>query len=485
VLAAGEPAPPKPPGDHGPRRRQTLDQETLRKQLASVPELALREKTAWYQLNLHGIVISPPTPVRYARTRNGKVANPDDLAANELTKRMQIKPMLQPFGSRETFLLFAQFQPELASLPWQLGEDCHLAREPAENLQALSRALRDLLAQVTPAGDTRPDPKALRSLLLAARAELPGRGVPAFLLANVPVPVPVSQAQWADPAAIPALLQLLMAERTPTRDVLVDVLAKIPGDQAVAALARLAIFDLAPEVRDRAILALRDRPAESYRPLLLKGLSYPWPVAADHAAEALVALEDRGAVSSLVGLLDDPDPRGSTTVLRNGKPTTLVRTLVKINHLKNCLLCHDPSRNSTSDLVRGRVPTPEQPLPPPKQYYGGETPGLFVRAEVTYLRQDFSVTQPVEATDPWPTQQRFDYLVSERLVDEPDRTRKDTPEAGEEPRREPAVTDYPQRESVLFALRELTGKDLGSSSRDWRDAVPAAGPGPAGRPPRH
>src|SRR5436305_14561884 len=97
-------------------------------------------------------------------------------------------------------------------------------------------------------------------------------------------------------------------------------------------------------------------------------------------------------------------------------------------------------------------------LPPPKQYYGGETLGLFVRAEVTYLRQDFSVTQPVEAADPWPTQQRFDYLVSERPADEHGRGRGDTPEAGEESGRGPAVAGYPQRESVLFALRELTCK---------------------------
>ena len=69
------------------------------------------------------------------------------------------------------------------------------------------------------------------------------------------------------------------------RQVLVDVLGKIPGPAAVTALARLAVFDIAPEVRDRAILALRDRPADSYSPVLTQGLRYPWPPAADHAAE--------------------------------------------------------------------------------------------------------------------------------------------------------------------------------------------------------
>lgn len=51
---------------------------------------------------------------------------------------------------------------------------------------------------------------------------------------------------------------------------------------------------------------------------------------------------------------------------------------------------------------------------------------------------------------------------------------------------------YPQREAVLFALRELTGKDYGLSTRAWMEGLserPAAAPpdlladtGPAGRP---
>ena len=53
------------------------------------------------------------------------------------------------------------------------------------------------------------------------------------------------------PAAIPALMQLLMAERTPVRLVLVDVLARIEGPAASKALARLAIFDLRPRSASR------------------------------------------------------------------------------------------------------------------------------------------------------------------------------------------------------------------------------------------
>ena len=61
--------------------------------------------------------------------------------------------------------------------------------------------------------------------------------------------------------------------------------------------------------------------------------------------------------------------------------------MVRINHLGNCALCHPPSLART-DFVRGAVPTPGQPLPPPtaSQYYDNGT--IFVRADTTYLRHE-------------------------------------------------------------------------------------------------
>jgi hypothetical protein len=91
-----------------------------------------------------------------------------------------------------------------------------------------------------------------------------------------------------------------------------------------------------------------------------------------------------------------------------------------------------------------------------------------VRADVVYLRQDFSVMQPVEKTlstdshsqkeDPWPSFQRHDYLV---------RTRALTAAEVKAWQERPAADTYPQREAVLFALRGLTGVDAGSSASDW------------------
>ena len=52
--------------------------------------------------------------------------------------------------------------------------------------------------------------------------------------------------------------------------------------------------------------------------------------------------------------------------------------------------------------------------------------------------------------------QRYDYLVRTRHATLPELTQVKKSES------------YPQRESVLFALRELTGKDAGTTARDWQ-----------------
>jgi HEAT repeat protein len=147
----------------------------------------------------------------------------------------------------------------------------------------------------------------------------------------------------------------------------------------------------------------------------------------------------------------------------SGRQTVCVQELVRINHLGNCALCHEPSRDSR-DLVRGAVPTPGQRLPAPVTTPAGYDRGdAFVRADITYLRQDFSVMQPVREPGPWPAYQRYDYLVCRRPA---------TPEeqdlaTREEPR------PCPQREAALFALRALTGQDGGSTAADWGRIVPA------------
>src|SRR5262249_10946381 len=69
---------------------------------------------------------------------------------------------------------------------------------------------------------------------------------------------------------------------------------------------------------------------------------------------------------------------------------------------------------------------------------------LLIRADITFLKPDFSTTLEVQKPGPWPRLQRFDFLV---------RTREATAEEVEEARR-PRST-YPQRQAVLWAIREL------------------------------
>ena len=70
--------------------------------------------------------------------------------------------------------------------------------------------------------------------------------------------------------------------------------------------------------------------------------------------------------------------------------------------------------------VSGTVPPPGHELPSAspesKGGYGSSSRELQIRADVTYLRQDFSLVQLVPNADPWPEMQRFDFLVRTRVV---------------------------------------------------------------------
>jgi hypothetical protein len=267
----------------------------------------------------------------------------------------------------------------------------------------------------------------------------------------------IAPKEWQEGVAVSILVQTLQAQETPSRRSLVRVLSRLKSPAASVALAQRAIFDLSEEVREEAVLALAGRPRSQYQQVLLAGLRYPWPPVADHAAEALAALQDTGAFSQLVSLLDQPNPAAPRA---GEKDQWVVPELVRTNHLRNCLLCHAPSF-AAEDRVRAPVPKQGEKLPPPERYYSTIT-GPAVRADRTYLKQDFSVLQAVEDHGAWPELQRFDYLIRLRpaTAEEVRRARRLT--AAKEP------TTYPQREAVLFALRELSGKDAGTSAVAWR-----------------
>jgi hypothetical protein len=237
-----------------------------------------------------------------------------------------------------------------------------------------------------------------------------------------------------------ALVQLLQADNETVRLALVEGLSGRKGGAASKALAERAVFDLSPGVRAAAVKALEGRPREEARPTFLAALRYPWPPAAAHAAEALVALDDHGAAGDLKRLLRLADPDQPSL---NPAGEAVVREVVRVNHLSNCMMCHAPSFER-SDRVRGLVPEPGKPL---REVYYEAMRGDFVRADVTYLRQDFSVMHRLEGAVIWPQWQRYDYLVRARVATPAEAAALRAAGARE--------AGGPYREAVLFALRYL------------------------------
>jgi len=216
-----------------------------------------------------------------------------------------------------------------------------------------------------------------------------------------------------EPLAVGPLMQMFGPEAEAVREELVGALASIDGKEATVALAKLAVFDLSPKVRGSAIAALISSRAADARPVFLAALRHVWAPAADHAAHALVELDDREARGPLKKLLEAPPPGAP---FQKGEKWHR-RELVRVNHLSNCFLCHPPSDHGPKD--RGRdaliapVPVPGKYLPEVYDERRLRSPEWGARADIVYLRQDFSVMHKVkkEKNDPWPEMQRFDYLV--------------------------------------------------------------------------
>src|SRR5262249_39514135 len=141
----------------------------------------------------------------------------------------------------------------------------------------------------------------------------------------------------------------------------------------------------------------------------------------------VVKLRRTDLAGELKKMLEEPDPRAPVVKEVEGKNVTFVRELVRINHLRNCMLCHPAAHASDfpeakSDLsgisqvfLVGIVPIPGVETP---TGYGSLAPPVdrVVRADATYLRQDFSLLEKVTDAAPWPEIQRFDYLVRNRVL---------------------------------------------------------------------
>ena len=262
-------------------------------------------------------------------------------------------------------------------------------------------------------------------------------------------------------ARIAALMQVLGPESVAMRKGLVKYLAATSHAEATRALAKLAIFSAEDEVRNPAIEALKVRREKDYTEVLLQGLRYPLPAVAKRATEAMTRLERADLVPELVSFLEEADPRVPVMKDIGETKVPVVRELVRINHHRNCLMCHSPAvpGEVPSHVTTAEVPRPDQPLPFPSDGYQNSIPEVLVRLDVTYLRQDFSLMQPVADANPWPEMQRFDYLVRNRVITNDEAKAFPAPKAG---------VLSPYQRFTLAALRELTGRDAEPTAAAWR-----------------
>jgi hypothetical protein len=113
--------------------------------------------------------------------------------------------------------------------------------------------------------------------------------------------------------------------------------------------------------------------------------------------------------------------------------------------------------------VTAAIPIPGEPLPSLTDGYRMSSPDIIVRVDVTYLRQDFSVLQPVADANPWPEMQRFDFLVRTRVLTEAEAAVYREKLAPHEPGQ-----FSPYQRAALAALRELTGRDTEPTPEAWR-----------------
>lgn len=377
-------------------------------------------------------------------------------------------------GTDRFLKVLMENRPDLAGLPVTMGDACRTKQPHSGAFAHEVRLVRDSLPPPTEVVVLNLLLSPVLSSLQDGGPSLPSADRAQEFWKKYDAACKARTEQADIPMRVAALTQILAVESAEVRRGLVDYLGTIEHREATRALARLAVFSIEPEVRRRAVAALKDRPAPEYNDLLLAGLNYPWPAVAAQAGEAVIELRREELVPQLVTLLDEPDPRAPAPREVDGKKVPAVRELVRLNHHRNCLLCHAPAnqaevnafgRSDSSGVLTAPVPVPSEPLPSESNGYGAfAPPDTFVRIDVTYLRQDFSLLQPVDHASPWPRMQRFDFLVRTRPATEQ--------EVADYPKWQAAQgADHvpPNRQAALRALRALTGRDAAEpTATAWR-----------------
>lgn len=403
-------------------------------------------------------------------------------------------------------------RPDLAGMPFAMGDDCRTGGDKLKYFTQAANLVRQALSGPVPANAPNPPPappsfstpipSRVNSHELSTPAQFVSNQRPArnviqgntvtgpsadvisevFVVTQVPFwkryaelcdqedagrgRTDKATAEHVTVARVSALTQMLGAEGAEMRLGLVKYLTGVPHVEATKALARMAIHSAENDVRDAAITALKVRREKDYTDVLVKGLRYPWPAVAKRSAEAIAKLERADLIPELLNALEATDPRLPTVKDEDGKKVASVREMVKMNHHRNCLMCHAPAGSGTPNpnAITAEVAVQGQSLPSPFEGgYRQSTPELMIRLDVTYLRQDFSAMLPVAEAHPWPEMQRFDFFVRERKLTEDEvATYRDKLVSKEE-----GVLS-PYHKAAVAALREMTGKDAAPTAAAWR-----------------
>ena len=381
----------------------------------------------------------------------------DDLPANitPATAKRRIQDLIAKIKNenavkQDQFLvLHMSRRPELRGLPFVMGDACRRVDEKARSFQSAVEAVRNAFDHDSGRFAHGHKDDGHHTAFWNAYQSQDGK-------ANV-----------NSESGVAALTQMLAPERRTLRASLVAHLSKVPRDDAAVALARLAVFDPDLDVREAAIKALKEegRAKDEVGAVLMHGLRYPLPAVAKQAAHAMLALERRDLLPQIAAFLDEKAPGDPTEQIVDGKPVCVVREVVKINHHRNCLLCHPPAQSAQTFEVPGVMPIPGTPFPssPSEAYGNAQSIGdPMVRADTTYLRQDFSLMMPVENAAPWPEMQRFDFLVRTRIVEGQELT---TLKAAVASRAASYLSD--NHKAALLVLRQMTGQDAAPTQAAW------------------
>jgi hypothetical protein len=346
---------------------------------------------------------------------------------------------------------------EMSGMPFAMGDACRLKGERSREFPVAAAVVRTTLQRASSTGD--------RSQARLADRDRAEKFWKDYRSANVKEGRTAED--HAASARVAALMQVLAPEVPALRLGLVRYLEEIKHPEASKALARLAIFSTEADVRQAALKALKPRKDREITDVLVSGLKYPWPAVADRAADAMVQLGRKDLLPQLVEQLDAVDPRAPVMTEINKKKVPVVREMVRVNHNRNCLLCHSPGTGGEQFFGLGLItaPIPSDPPDSPSDGYRGTPsfPDNLVRIDVTYLRQDFSLTQSVKNSQPWPEMQRFDFLVRTRQLTEAEAKEFRTLLAKQQ---KDQMTPY--QKAALTALRGLTGKDAKPTAEAWR-----------------